>query len=424
MLDRRSISLTILLVALVESLALAQAARSPFSSFGIGEYYGSALVHNQGMAGVGISNPQYWFLNNQNPALLTFNSLTVFEAGYIGETRKVIGTQSTERNGNGNLNYLALGLPIKPGRWSSSVGLMPYTNVNYKIEYKELVIGAPDTVQVLETGQGGINEIFWSNGVRLHKNLSVGIKASYLFSSIIYNYTNTLLNTSQVSRYQVTLSEREFFGDFNFTGGVAFNKDSLFKNNYKLNIGAVYNFQTDVRTKFSQRFERNSTIGIIDTTYISDNIIGQTTLPPALGVGVSFGKGEYWLLGIDFVSLDYQKFKNFKGENPGTQMAWKAALGGEFTPNPNSVSSYLKRVTYRTGVSLENYPYLINGNAVRDFGINFGFSLPVSRISSIDMAFKYGTRGNLNDNTIEESYFKIYFGVTFNDQWFIKRRFD
>jgi len=61
---------------------------------------------------------------------------------------------------------------------------------------------------------------------------------------------------------------------------------------------------------------------------------------------------------------------------------------------------------------------------VNDFGINFGLSMPVSRFSSLDLAFKIGKRGNLLENTIEENYFKIYFGVTFNDQWFIKRRFD
>ncbi len=81
-------------------------------------------------------------------------------------------------------------------------------------------------------------------------------------------------------------------------------------------------------------------------------------------------------------------------------------------------------MTYRTGINYDNYPYLINGNMVKDFGVNFGFSMPVSRVSSLDFAFKAGKRGNLVDNTIEENYFKIYFGMTFNDQWFIKRRFD
>jgi len=40
------------------------------------------------------------------------------------------------------------------------------------------------------------------------------------------------------------------------------------------------------------------------------------------------------------------------------------------------------------------------------------------------LAFKWGKRGNKDENILEESYFKIYLGLTFNDQWFIKRKFD
>jgi hypothetical protein len=42
----------------------------------------------------------------------------------------------------------------------------------------------------------------------------------------------------------------------------------------------------------------------------------------------------------------------------------------------------------------------------------------------VDLAFKFGKRGNKDENILEESYFKIFFGLTFNDQWFIKRKFD
>jgi hypothetical protein len=66
---------------------------------------------------------------------------------------------------------------------------------------------------------------------------------------------------------------------------------------------------------------------------------------------------------------------------------------------------------------------MANNNVVKDLGINFGFSLPAGQ-SSIDFAFKYGKRGNRADNILEEDYFKIYFGITFNDRWFIQRKFD
>jgi len=140
-------------------------------------------------------------------------------------------------------------------------------------------------------------------------------------------------------------------------------------------------------------------------------------------VGISFGKSDKFTIGADAQYMDYTQFKDFKGQNPAGQGAWRLAVGTEVTPNTSS-TNYLSRMTYRTGVSIDQYPYLVNGNALKDFGINFGLSLPVSRYSSLDLGLKVGRRGDLTLNKIEETYIKLYFGVTFNDQWFIKRRFD
>ena len=74
-------------------------------------------------------------------------------------------------------------------------------------------------------------------------------------------------------------------------------------------------------------------------------------------------------------------------------------------------------------INFTKNPFLVNGNQVKDFGINFGLSLPAGR-SSIDIGAKLGTRGDKRETILEERYFKIFFGLTYNDQWFIKRKFD
>jgi hypothetical protein len=398
-----------------------QAAYTPFSSFGIGEYFGNGLVHNQGMAGVGISNPQTWYLNNQNPALLVFNTFATFEAGYLLDRRSVRNSSATEKNTNGNINYLVLGLPIKRGKWTTSVGVMPYTSVNYKLSYTQAIENSTNTVDVLETGTGGVNQVSWANGVSINRNISVGAKVNYLFSSTDRYFDNQLTQSAS-SIIIPSIHTRQNFSDFNFTGGLSIRKDSLFKKNYRLNFGLVYDFKADIKTKFYEAVERKDLGTIVDT--LANNEIRQTTLPQTLSMGLSYGRSEYWTIGADFTLLDYTQFRDVNGSNAGTTQGWKFAIGGEFVPDPLSLSSYLKRLTYRTGFSVENSPYLVNGNPLRDFGINFGFSMPVSRVSSLDFALKAGRRGDISTNTVVENYFKIYFGVTFNDQWFIKRRFD
>ena len=419
-----SISSRIILIlfcsAVLSLTADAQATRTPFSAFGVGETYGNSLAHNQGMAGVGISNPQYFYLNNKNPALLVYNTFTVFESGIVGENRTLKNGEAVEKNASGNLNYLAIAFPIKRLRWTASTGLMPYSSVNYQFTYTDAILGSPNRVAVHESGIGGINKVYVSNGVALTPDLSIGATVNYLFGSINNQYSNRLLASEQQVLFTPTIKEQYYFKDYSYSAGISFHKDSISKKNYRLNLGVVYDFNADVRTEFSQRTVSNLSNGGIDSLA---NLTGTTTLPQTLGVGISFGKSDKFTIGADAQYMDYTQFKDFKGQNPAGQGAWRLAVGTEVTPNTSS-TNYLSRMTYRTGVSIDQYPYLVNGNALKDFGINFGLSLPVSRYSSLDLGLKVGRRGDLTLNKIEETYIKLYFGVTFNDQWFIKRRFD
>src|SRR5258705_7334757 len=103
---------TLLFISALAEISFGQAANSPFSSYGVGESFGSALVNNHGMGGVGIGTPQYFYLNNQNPALLVYNSITNISAGFIAERRTVSNKSYSETNTNGNLSYLTMAFPI------------------------------------------------------------------------------------------------------------------------------------------------------------------------------------------------------------------------------------------------------------------------------------------------------------------------
>jgi long-subunit fatty acid transport protein len=375
---------------------------------------------------VGVSQPQFFYINNTNPALLVFNSLrTAFQAGIVGERRTISGDTLSETSKGGNMNYLVTAFPIIPTKWTTSVGLMPYTSVNYRMQYVDDIIGSTDQVDVIEEGSGGLTQLYWSNGVRLTKDFSVGLKASYIFSSIINSYKNQLINSPQPVNYLAAVEEKSYVRDFTYGAGVSFSKDSLFsRQRYRLSIGAVYNFATDLNGRRTDRLFRTTSLGdTTDVAVLPSSASGAFSIPSALTVGISISRGLRWSIGTEFGYQDWSKFRNIAGQNGGLDQSWRMAIGGEITPDMFAAESYLKRLTYRAGVSIEQNPFLANNNPVRDIGINFGFSLPAG-YSSLDLGFKYGKRGNRSDNILEEDYFKIYFGITFNDQWFIKRKFD
>jgi hypothetical protein len=416
-------------VVLFAAEAWSQAAPSPFTDFGIGEAYGNSLIHNQGAGGIGVSQPQYWFLNNQNPALLVFNPYTVFEVGTIYESRKLKTSELNEKNTGGNLSYLAAAFPIKINRWTTSVGLTPYTHVSYALQFAEQIKDqngqVVDTATVRQSGTGGLTQVYWSNGVRIHKYMSVGLKSTYLFGPIDNVYSNLVDNIANgATPYVVSVDEKTSVTGFNFGIGYSFSMDSLGgRGDNRFSAGAVYNFSSKLKAKLNRQIIRTTLTEDTVERYPLSVINGKIHLPASFTIGVSYAKGAKWMIGTEFFYQDWSSFKSVNEDDEGLGKAWRVSLGGEYTVDPNTVDNYLKRITFRAGLNLERYPFLANNKQVDDFGINFGMSLPAGR-SSVDLAFKFGKRGNMDENILEESYFKIFFGLTFNDQWFIKRKFD
>ncbi len=433
MCSRKKFFFLLIFIAL-SSTAFGQAATTPFSTFGIGEPYGNALIQSQGMGGIGVSQPQFYSINNQNPALLVFNYYTSFQAGALIESRTIKSDSISQKGVSGNLNYLVTAFPVKPGKWTTSVGLMPYTNVNYKLSYQEPVIdnttGLPiDTAGVVERGDGGLTQFYWSNGVRIHEDFSIGLKATYLFGSVNRDYSNVLAVENQPSLFIVGVKEQTYVKDFMFTGGLSFSKDSLLKDNFRFSAGLVYSFATKLNADKTTVLQRRNFTG---TPITSDTLIaygGNFNIPSSLTMGVSLGKGSRWTVGTEFLVQDWSQFKNIDKKRENLDKIWRVSVGGEFTPDALS-SNYLKRINYRVGMSYEKNPFLIEKqvdsgvfNSVKDIGINFGFSLPAG-FSSLDWGVRIGKRGNKAETILEETYYKIYFGITFNDRWFIKRKFD
>jgi hypothetical protein len=414
-------------------IAFGQAASSPFSTLGIGEPFGNNLIQNHGMGGTGVSQPQFWSINNANPALLVFNYLTSFQAGSLIESRKISSDTSSQKSINGNLTYLVTAFPIKTGKWTTSVGLMPFTRVNYKVAYQQQIFDnttVVDTADITEQGTGGLNQVYWAHGVRVHKNWSVGVKAAYIFGSINNDFTNSLINSNQALPFAVGVKEQTYIKDFKFSGGLSFSKDSIFGDNYRISAGALYNFSTNLKADKTTVIQRRYSTG---TPLSSDTINikgGSIEIPSSFTAGVSISKGTKWSAAMEFSAQNWKNFKSLNAEDEVLDQSWSISMGGELTPDMLAFSNYLKRITYRVGFSYEKTPFRIENpdepgkfSDLKDFGINFGLSLPTGR-SSLDLGLRLGKRGDKSVNVLEETYYKIYFGITFNDQWFIRRRFD
>jgi len=428
---RKACSLLILSTALYFPYVACGQAASPFSSFGLGEINGSGLAHNQGMAGAGISVPHALLMNNINPAMLVYNPLTSFNAGVTMDSRNLSTGSQTEKVTGGNVSSLALACPIMYNRprtrirWASSFGLTPYSTVAYRIRATLPVPAQPGANYTQEEkAEGGFNQIYWSNGVLLSDGLALGLRTSYLFSSVIGQFTNQLELDNQLYKYQVSMREIVSVSGVKLTPAVHYRIDSIGRNHF-INFGGTWELGRKIGGELFQTIERRNLGGtVLQTDSVKLNN-SSTYFPSVVTGGISFGRSEKYTIAVDYAMTRFSGATAKIGvDNYPVTTGTRLSAGAEFIPDSRSMTSLLKRMTYRTGVSIETSPYLVNGAPLKDIGINFGFSLPVNRISSLDFAVRAGKRGDKDLNGLSENYFKVYFCVSFNDQWFIKSRFD
>jgi len=408
---------------LSSNILFAQSSQSPYSALGIGEIIQPYLVSNVSMGGVSLGYPNTRHFNLMNPALLGVKeSFTTFEAGYTGETRSITQNDLTQRNGSGNLMYLALAFPIKRGRWMSGFGLVPYSYANYNIITTSDVNGIEDESAVYNfIGDGGLNSLFWSHGIRVVNNLSLGVKISYLFG----NFDNeTVIELDQPYSYNSALVENVRVRDINFSFGASYRLKT--GETSALYFGGLYELQADLNTTVYELLDRQQKgTGItLSSDTIIDNLKTTIVLPQKYGLGISFVKGIKWIVSADFIVQEWTTYKNYSGESPLLSDSYRGSLGFELTPDVNSVTSYMKRIIYRTGLYYERTPYVVNNDQIYDFGINFGVSLPVGQASLVNLALQYGQRDGSLTTAISENYIRFSLGLTVNDIWFYRRKID
>jgi hypothetical protein len=429
MLMIRNLLLVITLVSALFSEAVAQSAASPYSVFGIGIVSNKALIYNQNMGGLGISNGQPWVLNNINPAMLPLNTFSTFDAGLFTEKRDISTSDSKQSSTTGGLSYLTFGFPIKTYKWTMAIGLMPYSNVSYNVVTSQTLVNHPETtVNYNYEGDGGLNQAYLSSGWMLVKNLLyAGGRVAYTFGKITDNtrialneieYQNAADTIGSYKTFEPTRYYRQSsYSDFILEGGL-YARKKIGKATL-MNLGFIYEFGANLNT------HRTETIEVDDEqdpdrpiSTILDNAEGQTTLPAKFGYGLSFTKDFHWTIGVDYYTRDWTKFSSDFGAEQELAKSRELILGGEFTPDFTSVKSYFKRVNYQVGFSYNQTPILINNQNIDDFGINFGVSLPVGNASLFNLGFKFGQQGTTSDGLIKENYLKLNLGMTFNDRSF------
>ena len=395
---------------------------SPYSYLGMGEIQGSENATQMMMGGIGVSNSNGIYTNVVNPALLARNRWTNLEVGINTEYKTLQDTRQKQSVFGGNYQSLNLTLPVS-SRWTVSVGIRPHSAVEYETRsYRRLNLLGVDSLIYSYKGSGGVSKVSISNGVRVFKEFYVGLQMDYLFGQVNRNVSTQ--NMSDGQYYKVQLEDLTSYSDFQFKAGFAYR--AKLKTDLFLNVGATLDLNSTLNSEQIKRFATMDLSGLTvinsDTLEKSKRFVQQ--IPVGKRFGLSIEKAAKWMVGVDYTYTDWTKVSNNLGRSSALPVSHKVSMGGEYTPDIESISSFIKRTTYRMGMSYEKTPYdfLGNGNYAVDKHLSFGVALPLRNLSFLNLAYQVGRRGVISDNGMEEQYHRLTLGLTFSDLWFQKQK--
>jgi len=402
---------------------LAQNGNSPYSRLGVGELSTQGTIYNIGMGGLSVSNSSQAYLNLSNPALLVRNRVMGFEAGFGGEYKQIASAKATEKNSNGNLSYLAFGLPLA-NRWTMGLGIRPLSSVNYIDRFEIKLPNTPSFIEYTYKGSGGITQAFMAHSVRVAKGFSLGLQVNFNFGSINTESVSTVIDNKIFSQgsYAIAVFDQTTFSDFSYKAGAVYTA-KLDKNTF-LNLGATYDLGANLGVKRFKSTQRRDISGqILSSDTISQDIKSSVSLPAKTSFGISLERPFKYTFGVDVAFQDWSKFTGIIIRDT-LASTYKVAVGGEYTPNLTSINSYLARISYRIGFSYMQLPYKLEGRQLDERSVHLGFSMPLNRgYSALNLAFTLGKRGVAVGNLIEETFFRVNLGFTVNDaQWFFRRK--
>jgi hypothetical protein len=67
---------------------------------------------------------------------------------------------------------------------------------------------------------------------------------------------------------------------------------------------------------------------------------------------------------------------------------------------------------------------IVNNIPLTETGISFGIGLPLGSLSNANIGFEIINRGEKNTDLIQETSIAMRIGLSLNDIWFIKRKYN
>jgi len=406
---------------------LSERENNPYSKYGIGELWNGNNTVVRGMANITSAYENPYEVNTDNPASYAFLQRTTFEAGAMGSTRILSAQGTSYTSGTATLAYLNLGIPINKNT-GMCLGFRPYTRTYYNLA--DTIPNSPiGNVARSYNGSGGLNYAFVGAAYKF-KGLSLGFNLGYMFGTIVATTATVPIDTNVYNRaYTAQYTNYDRIGGLYWKGGAMYERK--IDSDYTIRIGGTVTIEQNLTERLSafqiSTFNFGDTL-VNDTSASVQNQKGNLHMPMSYSAGIMVAKTDKWGVGIDYTATKWSQFNSAPDATLNAGIAaqsYKVSIGGEYIPNINDIRSYSSRCTYRFGIYYGTDYLDISGTQLPNYGFTAGMSLPFRRtLSKMHMALDVGRLGTTANNLVQETYIRFTLGISFNDRWFIPRRYD
>jgi len=398
---------------------------APYSRYGLGELVNSSNTLLRGMGYTSVAYSSTTAVNPDNPATYANLKLTTYEAGLTGATRTITAGGTNYTSGSASLAYLSIGIPV--GKYGGlAFGLRPQTRVYY--HNSDTVAANPSEYWSYKhtedySGDGGLNYAYLGAAGK-YNGFSLGFNVGYMFGTI--RNSASLVNIDTVRALNSEFSRFTRYGGVYWQGGAQY--EAKLNRKMTLRLGATAQISQTLhgyRDEYQTSYVVYSGATQTDTASNTQETAGKMTLPLTYTLGANLG-GDRWNVGVQYSNTNWSQYRNYgAADSTIIDHTSRVSFGGEYTPNPGSIYKYLPRVTYRLGFYYgTDYVYLRN-TKLNYYAVTAGASLPFRRSTDrVHIAAEYGSRGTTTNNLIKENFFKFTLGISLNDKWFIKRKYD
>ena len=410
---------------------------SPYSFYGVGQIYPIGFSQNFSMSGLSNAVIDNHHLNFQNPASLSFLTLTSVELGFNLSQINMQQGELNKSNTFSNILGFGIGFPISE-KTSLAISFRPFSSIGYEIEYVESQmsdkINSGDLTYNF-VGNGGLNKatISGSHKFSLNSNftISAGLNLNYLFGTI--SKVNFLeIESDDFVNYRENTSI--YIRDFQLNYGLIIDRKI---NNKNIAFGLIYSPQTNLGSSqdvFANTYTLSGALESFgDTIKDVNEQNGYMQFPTFLSTGLNLYNANNWLLGIDYNFSNWKNYKLFNNSFDYIENLNEFIIGGYFVPKFDDIHNYWNRVQYRLGVSystgylnLSSIQNVETGSELlRDLKLSIGFGMPIPKnTSQLNFGLQFGKRGSSDGSLVDEKYINFIFSMTFNDKWFKKRKIE